>query len=628
MSKKLAWLGLFVFFLVSGLAALPAFTLAEDDLLSSDDSLTSDDDLLTSDDELLTDETPQVEKETLKVKAKANTKTAQKNKQHAGLLKADDFPSAKKCATCHQTIYNEWRTSNHAYSAVSPMFHKFELAANALTSGSLGNFCVRCHSSVGTTLGEKRTIALWKRSPVAREGVTCVVCHRVKNEFTKVNGERRIEPGSIFEPVVAPGDGKTLAEVLSKKDFYKVSTNKAERGMRIHNGIIPSETMSKSQFCMSCHQVQVHPGIKLEVVWEQYRASPAASNHVSCQDCHMGKTPGRADGYARISVARMGGTAVKPERKHANHSFWGPGYTIAHPGIFPQHEDADNFEIKDWLSFDYRAKWGSDDFEEAVEDGTIKVEFPEAWEDPDDRADAWQIVSDNLALLEEKKESRKAIMENGSELEGPYFTSKLAVGKTLDFNYIVKNTNPGHNMPSGSLGAQPQLWVNVVLIDPDGKNIWESGYVDSQGDVADMHSTDVQSGKIEFDDQLVNYQTKFLTTNVKGTDREMFLPINFDLDQRPLARPANAPNSVLNHPAFVRMEGHSIPPLGSRKAKYSVPGDKIKKPGKYKLSIRLRSRAEPIAFMSFIGATTDMKRSMNEWMIDAHAYTVEFEVTR
>jgi hypothetical protein len=213
-------------------------------------------------------------------------------------------------------------------------------------------------------------------------------------------------------------------------------------------------------------------------------------------------------------------------------------------------------------------------------------------------------------------------------VDGPFFTSDLAVGEDIDFNYIIKNINPGHNMPSGSLGAQPQLWVNVALIDPNGKNIWESGYVDSQGDIADVHSTDVQAGKIAFDSQLVNYQTKFLTTNIKGTDREMFLPINFDIDQRPLARPANAPNSVLNHPALVRMEGHSIPPLGSRKAKYSVPGDKVTMAGTYKLAFRLRSRAEPIAFMSFIGATVDMKRSMNEWMVDAHAYSVEFNVTK
>jgi hypothetical protein len=30
--------------------------------------------------------------------------------------------------------------------------------------------------------------------------------------------------------------------------------------------------------------------------------------------------------------------------------------------------------------------------------------------------------------------------------------------------------------------------------------------------------------------------------------------------------------------------------------------------------------------MRFIGATRDMERAMNEWMIPIHPYTVEFEV--
>ena len=196
-------------------------------------------------------------------------------------------------------------------------------------------------------------------------------------------------------------------------------------------------------------------------------------------------------------------------------------------------------------------------------------------------------------------------------------------------------------MPSGSLGAQPELWLNVALTDPSGENIWESGYVDSIGDMADLHSLDVAAGKIQHDDQLFNLQTKFMTTNVKGTDREMYLPINLDIDQLPFIRPGSTPNSVMNHPPFVRMEGRSLPPLAKRNAKYIVPGKLLEKPGTYKLSVRLRSRAQPgpyqlagrvrrraapLYFMSIVGATSEMEREMNEWMLDIHPYTVAFEV--
>ena len=40
----------------------------------------------------------------------------------------------------------------------------------------------------------------------------------------------------------------------------------------------------------------------------------------------------------------------------------------------------------------------------------------------------------------------------------------------------------------------------------------------------------------------------------------------------------------------------------------------------------MRSRAEPIYFMKFVGATREMEQAMNEWTLDVHPYTVEFEV--
>ena len=169
------------------------------------------------------------------------------------------------------------------------------------------------------------------------------------------------------------------------------------------------------------------------------------------------------------------------------------------------------------------------------------------------------------------------------------------------------------------------MWLNVALIDPDGKRVWESGYVDSHGDVADLQSADVQEGTIQHDDQLVSMQAKFITTNVKGTDREMYLPINLDFDQLPFIRPGGTPTSLLNHPPFARMEKRSIPPLATRVAKYKVPGA-LTKAGTYRLAVRLRGRTEPIYFMKFVGATDDMIRSENEWADDIHPYAVEFEV--
>lgn len=548
------------------------------------------------------------------------------DQMHSKVFENDDFPSARKCAACHRQIYEEWSVSNHAYASLSPMFHKFEQRISELSRGTIGYFCLRCHASVGTTLKEPREWEPWKKVGVANEGITCVSCHRVKEQYSKVNGERRMEPGPIYDPVYGELKGDGVADVIKRSDEYRVRTSPQGKGVDIHKQGIKFAQIEKSEFCLSCHQVAVHPGIKLEVVWDQYRASPALSKGVTCQDCHMGQNPGRADGYAKGPVAVIGGKPYRSDRQHSNHAMWGPGYPIDHPGIFPQNVKNDRFSFEDWLKFDWRAGWGTADFEKKIETGEVKPEFPDVWKNVEDRISAREVVDENLSKLEAKREMRRRVMENGSKLDGPFFDGKPTAGKTLAFDYKITNVNPGHNMPSGSLGAQPEIWLNVALTGPSGKIIWESGYVDSNGDMADNHSLDVRAGKVKNDDQLVNLQTKFLTTNVKGTDREMYLPINLDFDQVPFIRPAGAPTSVLNHPPFVRMEGRSIPPLRTRTAEYKVPGELMKEPGKYKLAVRLRSRAEPIYFMRFCGSTPEMERSMNQWMLDIHPYTVEFEV--
>ena len=536
------------------------------------------------------------------------------------------YPTAAQCGECHKQIYEEWASSSHANASLSPMFHAFEQKFQDLTKGTVGTFCVRCHQQVGTQLGENRETPLWAMSQISREGVSCITCHRVKEQYGKVNGERRVEPGKIFEPVYGSGEKSVIKEILANKETYSVKTSEDGRGNSIHNGMMTNPQLTKSEFCVSCHQVAVNLGIKLEIVWDQFRDSPARKAGVTCQDCHMGKVPGKPDGYATGPSAVVGGKEINPGRKHANHRFIGPGYSIAHPGVFPHNPKAQAFTMKDWLEFDWRAGWGTTEFEDKVADGKIKVGFPKRWADALDREDARQIIEENLAKLDERYELRRQVMENGTKVDGPYVDGAPQVGRDLAFFYKIKNLNAGHNLPSGSLGAQPQLWVNVALVDPDGRNVWESGYVDSNGDVADLHSLDVAAGKIRTDQQLVNFQTKFLTTNLKGTDREMYLPVNFDNDPLPHLRPPQVPTTVLNHPPTVRMENHSLSPLEEKQAKYQVPGNLIKKPGKYRLAFRMRSRAEPIYFMRFVGSTKEMERRMNERMMNFRVFAVEVEV--
>ncbi|MEK6373859.1 MAG: multiheme c-type cytochrome [Acidobacteriota bacterium] len=550
--------------------------------------------------------------------------------EHNRALADKQYPSARVCGECHPKQFAEWSLSSHAYANLSPMFNKFEQRINDLARGTIASFCVRCHSSVGVSLGEPREIAWWDRSGAAQEGITCVTCHRVGEAYNKSNGARRITPGDIHEPVFGPFDTTGVLKAISNAERYKVlvsSDQPAKPGYtRIHQQAIQSTVIKQSELCVTCHQVQVHAGIKLETVWEEYRASPAFKEGTTCQQCHMSPKPGQMlaeKDWPRGPAALLpNGLTVNDDRPVSDHTFVGPGYPISHPGLFPIPLTASRFTPQQWLKFDYRAKWGSDEFEK----NAASVSFPPEWVNPADRKEAWDVVVANLARWEDRKKMRIELLENGSRLNGPFFDGPLKVGQDLSFKYTLKNLNKGHNLPSGSLGAQPELWLNVALIDPDGNRIWESGYVDKYGDFADLQSRGVRNREIAFDDQLFSMGAKFITTNVKGTDREMYLPINLDFDQLPFIRPGGTPSSVNNHPPNVRMEKRSIPPLTTRAANYKVPASLMTKPGTYRLAVRIRGRTEPMYFMDFVFATTDMKRSENEWVTDTHQYAVAFEV--
>lgn len=538
------------------------------------------------------------------------------------------YPAATECRTCHEQIYDEWSMSSHAYAMVSPMFHKFEQTINDVAQGTIGYFCYRCHSPAGTSLGISRAAPLWDLPQVAREGVTCVACHRVNEFYGRTNGERRIVPGDLYDPVYGSIGGAGVAEAIAKKDHFKLKTSPDDKGpgQAMHRAGFYNPQLGKSDFCITCHQVAVYPGIKLEVVWEQYRASPACKKGIRCQDCHMGRIPGVPSGFEYGPAAVVNKKKVNEQRRHSNHVFYGPGYSIAHPGVFPFNPKAYRWTMREWLLFDWRAGWGTDEFEDAVKDGRVCVDFPEVWKETDDRADAREIIDDNLKKRAAKDRIRSAVMENGSHVDGPFFQQPPTRGQPLQFNYVVVNTNEGHNLPTASLGAQPQLWANVALIGPRGNRLWESGYLDSLGDLADIHSVDVRNKRLAFDSQLFNLQTMFLITGAKGTDREFYLPVNVDFDQLPFIRPGAQPITVINHPPFIRMEARSLAPLGSRRVPYRVPAELMCEPGRYRLTFRMRSRLEPLYFMRFCKSTPEMMQAMNDGILDFHQSSVEFIV--
>ena len=192
---------------------------------------------------------------------------------HVGLWTETCYPSAETCRKCHPKQYEEWRASGHAYATISPMYQRFEQAMTDYTRGTVGSFCVRCHSPVATQLKIPRSTSVLDAPQVVREGVTCISCHRIREHYGRSHGDRRIEPGDIYQPVGGGSNGAGLAHAINDAEKYKLKTSPHQTGpgQPIHRSSYFFKPLTNSDVCTSCHQVAVHPGIWLEVVHARRR---------------------------------------------------------------------------------------------------------------------------------------------------------------------------------------------------------------------------------------------------------------------------------------------------------------------------------------------------------------------
>ncbi|MEQ8813212.1 MAG: multiheme c-type cytochrome [Thalassobaculum sp.] len=506
---------------------------------------------------------------------------------HQQLFAEGRFPSANTCATCHPRQYEAWSVSQHAYAQLSPVFLTMQAAINAKTSGTNGDFCVRCHSPVGMNLEESVYVSNFDRHPTSREGVTCIACHRVDRNYGKISGRLSIVEGDLFSPVYGPTGDAELKRVLAEPETFRVSTERDDPGRGIHTEVKRFFPLVTPGFCGTCHDVTLVNGFRLEEAFAEYQQSPAASEGTTCQNCHMGKEQGVASGYDEGPAAIVGGQPTKP-RKLTNHYFAGPDHSILHPGLFPLSVKASEFKtMREWVQFDDAAGWGTDAFENAA---PRDYAFPDAWRSIDDRYDGRKIVEEQKRRLAAADEQRLEVLRNGLGL-GEIRVDRVGPDG-LGFSVPVRNLTGGHAVPTG-FDAERLMFLEVTVTDGDGNVVYRSGDRDPNGDVRDTHSAYVHGGELPLDEDLFNLQSKFLVRLLRGGEREQVLPINTSQGVLPFVRPEALPTTIYGRPQLARKHKQTIEPLGERIADYTVPAGRLTGPGPYAVKVRLLAQMVP-----------------------------------
>lgn len=504
---------------------------------------------------------------------------------HKAILRENRFPSADTCKTCHPKHYEEWSVSPHAYAQMSPIANAMNGKMQLLTNGTIGDFCMRCHSPVSMALNEPLFMSNMDRHPASREGITCVSCHRIDGNFGKVVGRFALDEGSIVDPIKGPTGNSNLKKVIESDD-YRVVTNLEERGRKIHGDAEKDPFMSASDFCASCHDVSLVNNMRLEETFSEFKNSPAAARGETCQDCHMGTKHGIASPYETGPAAIVGGVPT-PDRKITSHMFAGPDHSLIHPGIFPHNADAAEMAtIREWLTFDHEAGWGTDDYEDSAPDDAV---YPERWATVDDRYDAREILDYQLKLLDRAEKARYELLSHAYRL-GDIDILK-ANDNGLKFKVQVKNGTDGHNAPTG---FERMVYLRVIVTDADGRAIFKSGDMDPNGDLRDAHSAYVRNGELPLDNYLFNMQSKFITRNIRGSEREQVLGANYSVDALTFVRPDASPNFLYGHPLGGRLRKKGIEPGGERFATYKVTRKQLSGRAPYKANVQLVAGMVPV----------------------------------
>ncbi len=179
------------------------------------------------------------------------------------------------------------------------------------------------------------------------------------------------------------------------------------------------------------------------------------------------------------------------------------------------------------------------------------------------------------------------------------------------------------------------MWLHVVVADANGETVFESGDFDPNFDLRNLHSEFVHDGVLPLDEQLFNLQSKFITRNFRGGDREQIVSVNYSQDALPFVRPATRSSVLLGRPPGARKHRKSIEPLGALWAKYSVDKDMLTGAGPYTATIELKAGMAPANLIrdiqevgfDFNMSPLDVVKGVGKGYITLYETTIELGVT-
>lgn len=199
-------------------------------------------------------------------------------------ISIDDFSPATDCKDCHESHYEEWNRSMHAYSMNDPVFYSGWKIEQDKRPDTGERFCIQCHNPVafvsgyvpGEYIDGEISKDLLQNSSIPetiKEGIGCNFCHSFTALSKTISTDDNV--AAVAEYHLNPGENI----------FYGPIKNPAKN--EYHESVY-NPIYHQSEICLPCHNLTVR-GVKAEITFSEWHDVTAGGmvNALSCQSCHM-----------------------------------------------------------------------------------------------------------------------------------------------------------------------------------------------------------------------------------------------------------------------------------------------------------------------------------------------------
>ena len=333
------------------------------------------------------------------------------------------FPKAEYCGHCHEEAYHQWRQALHSNSFRTPFYRQ---SANILirTKGiEFSRHCDSCHNPIAVVSGALTTDAHVDRS-FDQDGLTCTVCHSIQQlKSTSGNG------GYVMgvPAVMVDENGKRIPGQVPYGDILE----HPER----HSKAVMQSFYRTPEFCAACHKANLpnplndYKFIRAFTTYDEWQNSKFSqrnpltfysADYVTCQNCHMHREAATLPDYG------------------------------AKAGTFASHRwAAGNTAVPFYYGFDEQLQ--------------KTIEFLKSG----------RFLNVDIFALK-KAGDDKLIAPLGSV---PF---QLAPNDVVQAYVVVQNKNIGHSLIP-EVRDLYEAWVDVVVKDTAGKEIYHSGFLKPNG---------------------------------------------------------------------------------------------------------------------------------------------------